>query len=75
MRKIISTTCFVLGAGFVQLFVLQTFGAAPLEVYDLQSGRCLYQLKSSWLGFGESVEVPCGTYGQLAVQRVSETSL
>ena len=43
----------------------------PLEVFDHISGQCLYQSEVTLFGLGEDHQVPCGTHGELAVQRVA----
>ncbi|MCA9359303.1 hypothetical protein KC926_03810 [Candidatus Kaiserbacteria bacterium] len=51
------------------LFAVFTSGA--MEVYEPKTGKCLYQLDSEWLGFGQVHKRSCGTHGSLAVTRIS----
>lgn len=72
IRKIIGTT--LVGIGTIIAFAPIAFMwlTQPLEVFSQSDGRCLYQLEATNFGFGPGREVPCGTYGSLAVERVSE---
>lgn len=71
IRKILGNGCLAAAAIIMFAMFAVTWLSTPLEVFDQATGECLYQLETDWRGEAVS-QVPCGTYGELAVQRVSE---
>jgi len=71
IQNILGKTCVVLGIATLLAIPAMAWLSTPIEVFDRSTGNCLYQLETDWLGQA-SQQVPCGTHGELAVERVSE---
>lgn len=75
MRTYIANASLFTGLGILLALPAFAWLTTPLEVYEHDTGRCLYQLEATYLGFGAGERVPCGTHGTLVVERISEIYL
>jgi len=75
MKKFLARFSIVASFGILLAIPALAWLSTPIEVLSHDTGNCLYQLQTTQFGLGDSVQVPCGTFGKLAVARISDLHL